>query len=63
MSRVAAQAREQKEAHPARYCPDRRCLWRIVTRDEVRPCQNHPHLMTPAVLAAAEAARVAAYAQ
>ncbi len=36
---VAAKVREQKEAHPERYCSVKGCLWNT-TRG---PCKKHPH--------------------
>lgn len=49
--RLQAQLRLEKEAHPERFCPDKRCLWRVIqTRRGVtqyNPCRNHPHLQRP----------------
>jgi hypothetical protein len=40
---VAASVREQKEKHPANYCANPRCLWRIVdAKGNPTPCRNHP---------------------
>jgi hypothetical protein len=38
---VAAKIRAEKEAHPERFCPNRKCLWRIVTAQGPNPCRNH----------------------
>jgi hypothetical protein len=35
---VAARVRADKDAHPERYCPERRCLWRLSSG----PCPRHP---------------------
>lgn len=43
--RIAAKVRLEKEAHPARFCPDKRCLWRIRRADDwkvLSPCPKHP---------------------
>lgn len=40
--RVAAQVRIEKEKHPERFCAHPKCLWRIVTRNGLNPCRNHP---------------------
>lgn len=39
---VAAECRKEKEAHPERYCANRRCLWRLVDhKGNSNPCRNH----------------------
>lgn len=39
----AAKCREEKEAHPERFCQVRACLWRVLHRDgRVTPCRKHP---------------------
>lgn len=50
---VAKSVRQDKESHPERYCPERRCLWKtaevgpdgeyILNAD---PCRKHPELNT-----------------
>ncbi len=47
---VAARVAEQKRKHPERFCPDKRCLWRVVTRQGPNPCRKHPSLQRAAVL-------------
>lgn len=40
--RIAAHVRQEKDDHPERFCPDKRCLWRISTqRGEFKPCPKH----------------------
>lgn len=44
----AQRAREEKSAHPERYCAERNCLWLVMVRsgDEnwaTKPCENHTH--------------------
>ncbi len=34
----AAHSRQEKEAHPERYCVDRRCLWNVRRSG---PCPRH----------------------
>jgi hypothetical protein len=42
---TAARVRDEKYAHPERFCADRACLWRVRHRDgRVTPCRKHPHL-------------------
>lgn len=41
--KTAAKVRKEKAAHPERFCPSPRCLWRRLTRDGVKPCPKHPH--------------------
>lgn len=43
MANVAQAVRLDKEAHPERYCPVRRCLWRVLGRDGefLGPCGKH----------------------
>lgn len=40
---IAKQVRLDKEAHPERYCPEPRCLWRVLGRDGqyIGPCGKH----------------------
>lgn len=42
-SSVAARARQEKENHPERYCPEKHCLWRTHRPDGTRRswCKNH----------------------
>jgi hypothetical protein len=42
----AAAVRGEKAAHPERFCADRACLWRVMTRDGVRPCPKHATAIT-----------------
>lgn len=39
---VATTVRQDKEAHPEKYCAKRECLWKVVTRFGTRPCPKHP---------------------
>jgi hypothetical protein len=39
---IAAKVAAEKAAHPERFCPVPRCLWRIVTPRGPNPCQKHP---------------------
>lgn len=34
----AAKCRQEKEAHPERYCPHKKCLWNIARSG---PCPTH----------------------
>jgi hypothetical protein len=38
---VAQKIRLEKDAHPERFCPDKRCLWRIVTALGTIACPRH----------------------
>lgn len=40
---VATAVRRSKERHPEHYCPNPRCLWRVVNGQtgEVKPCPKH----------------------
>jgi hypothetical protein len=38
---TAAKVRHEKEQYPERFCPDKRCLWRIWTREGAKPCPKH----------------------
>lgn len=39
---TAAKVREEKYEHPERFCPDPRCLWRVVHRlGKDTPCPKH----------------------
>jgi hypothetical protein len=41
--RTAARVREEKAAHPERYCANPTCLWRVQHMDgRVTPCPKHP---------------------
>lgn len=31
----------EKDSHPERFCPDRRCLWRVVRFRGFAPCPKH----------------------
>jgi hypothetical protein len=48
--RIAERCREEKERHPERFCPERRCLWRVVTRAGINPCLYHPVVPVPPVV-------------
>ena len=48
---VAAKVAAEKEAHPERFCPVKRCLWRTVTRQGANPCRNHPREQRPVEIA------------
>lgn len=37
----AAKCRTEKAEHPERFCPDKKCLWRVVTSHGLRPCPKH----------------------
>lgn len=37
----AAKVRQEKEAHPERFCPDKRCLWRVQRMGGDWPCPKH----------------------
>lgn len=41
---VAQQVRLEKEQHPERFCPVPGCLWRVMTRNGLNPCQKHTGL-------------------
>jgi hypothetical protein len=41
----AEHSRNEKEAHPEKYCPDGKCLWKTQTSKGFNPCKKHPHLM------------------
>lgn len=43
--RVAAKVRQEKDAHPERFCANRRCLWRIQRQDGDQPCPKHSREM------------------
>jgi hypothetical protein len=38
---AAQMAREGKAKHPEDYCPAKGCLWRVRTRNGVKPCPKH----------------------
>ena len=38
---VAKSVRLSKESHPENYCQHPKCLWRVVVRDERKPCPKH----------------------
>ena len=46
MSAVQARVGKDKQEHPERYCPERRCLWRVLDRDGnyKGPCGRHGDL-------------------
>lgn len=60
---IAAQVALDKQAHPERYCPVKRCLWKVVKLDHnaqtysARPdcpqgyCPRHKHLISDVVIA------------
>jgi len=40
---VAAKVRQEKEAHPERFCEVRGCLWRVKHHaGPDTPCRKHP---------------------
>jgi hypothetical protein len=43
----AAKVRIEKAEHPERFCSEKNCLWRVVTRGGVKPCRNHPATQPP----------------
>jgi hypothetical protein len=49
---TAAKVRTEKEQHPDRFCSNPSCLWRVVTRNGVNPCQKHPAPSAPSTPAA-----------
>lgn len=48
---VAAKVRAYKEKHPELYCPDPKCLWRVVTSygRKPNPCPRHMSGMQEAI--------------
>lgn len=45
---AAKSARLAKQFCPADFCPAKGCLWRVRTRDGVKPCPKHaPHEAAP----------------
>lgn len=39
--RIAAKVRQEKEKHPARFCPNSVCLWRVWKHGIRMPCPKH----------------------
>jgi hypothetical protein len=44
---VAASVRREKEAKPHLYCPNSKCLWKVVSREGANPCRKHPSIQRP----------------
>lgn len=38
---TAAKVRIEKTNYPSRFCDSPACLWRVETRDGVKPCPKH----------------------
>ena len=55
--RIAAKVRLEKEKYPERFCTDKKCLWRIWTRDGAKPCPKHMNERHAASLTPTETAQ------
>lgn len=46
---VAAKVRQEKEKFPHRFCPDKKCLFRIDRMSGAIPCPKHQPMLGPYV--------------